>query len=90
VIEGTRHIQVLVNDSTTYTAVIVGADPLRDLAMLRICCSTDFRAVPFGNATELKSGTEVIAIGYPQSALLDLLAIEGGQTVTRGRTFDSD
>ena len=84
VIEGARRIQVLVNDSTTYTAVIVGADLLRDLAVLRIRCSIDFRAVPFGDATQLKSGTEVLAIGYPQSTLLELLAIEGGQTVTRG------
>jgi len=84
VIEEARRIQVLVNDSTTYTAVIVGADPLRDLAVLRICCSIDFRAVPFGDATQLKTGTEVVAIGYPLSLGSELLAPGSGPTVTRG------
>ena len=77
VIESARSIQVLVNDSTIYTAVVVGADTLRDLALLRICCSTEFQAAPFGNASSLSLGTEVVAIGYP-------LGIIGSPSITRG------
>ena len=77
VIESARSIQVLVNDSTIYTAVVVGADTLRDLALLRICCSTEFQAVPFGDASSLSLGTEVVAIGYP-------LGIIGSPSITRG------
>ena len=77
VIEGARDVQVLVDDTTTYSAVIVGTDPLRDLALLRICCSIGFRAVPFGDASAIRSGAEVIAIGYA-------FGIEGEATVSRG------
>ncbi len=84
VIVGSRQILVLDNEATPYSAVIVGANPLRDLAILRICCSTSFRALPFGNASNLSSGTEVIAIGYPLSIGSDVLAPGGPPTVTRG------
>ena len=84
VIEGARSIQVLVNDSETYTAVIAGADPLRDLALLSICCSIDFQSAPFGDASKTLLGTEVVAIGYPLSSVLELLELGGGPTVTRG------
>lgn len=85
VIQDGRRIQVLVNDSTIYTAVIADSDPLRDLALLRICCSIDFRAVPFGDASNLSPGTEVIAIGYPLPDLIEELAPgSSSPTVTSG------
>ena len=91
VIQDGRRIQVLVNDSTIYTAVIAGADPLRDLALLRICCSTDFRAVPFGDASNLSPGTEVVAIGYPLPDLIEELAPgSSSPTVTSGLTLSGE
>ncbi|MCZ6790093.1 MAG: trypsin-like peptidase domain-containing protein, partial [Chloroflexi bacterium] len=84
VIEGGRQILVLVNETSTYTAVTVGADTLRDLAVLRICCSVDFLAASFGDASNLSLGTEVVAIGYPLSLGSELLAPTGGPTITRG------
>ena len=84
VIKESRRILVMVNDTTLYLAAIVGADPLRDLAILRICCSTDFQAVPFGDASNLSPGAEVVAIGYPRPDVLGAFDIDGGPTVTRG------
>ena len=53
-----------------------GYDAVKDLAVLEICCSR-FRSLPFMDATTVKSGSEVIAIGYP-------LSLFGPATVTRG------
>ena len=49
VIEGASSITVVVNDSTTYTGVLLGIDALRDLAVVRICCNVNFQALPFGD-----------------------------------------
>ena len=76
VIEDASDTQVEVNDSSTYRAEILGTDAVRDLAVLRICCG-DFRALSFGNVSELKPGDEVLAMGYP-------LGLPGEATVTKG------
>ena len=76
VIEDASVSQVEVNDSLTYTSEARGTDPVRDLAVLRICCG-DFRALPFGNVSELNPGDEVFAMGYP-------LGLPGEATVTKG------
>ena len=77
VIDRARSIQVEVNDAATYAATLVGVDSLRDLAVLSICCDSSFRALPFGNASDLPAGTFVFAMGYP-------LGFEGQATVTSG------
>jgi hypothetical protein len=77
VIEGASSITVVVNDSVNYGATVLGVDSLRDLAVVRICCSTSFQALPFGDVSEVQAGDEVIAIGYA-------LGLEGPATVTRG------
>ncbi len=69
-------ITVLVNDSDTYQATVLGYDEYRDLAVLEICCG-DFHALSMSEPSEIKAGTEVMAIGYP-------LNIEGSSTVTKG------
>ena len=76
VIEDASSVQVEVNDSLTYTAETWGTDSMRDLAVLRICCG-EFRALSFGNVSELGPGDEVFAMGYP-------LGLPGEATVTKG------
>lgn len=76
VVEGTHRIEVQVSDGTGYSATLRGYDAYKDLAVLEICCSR-FRSLPFKDATTLKSGSEVVAIGYP-------LGLFGSATVTRG------
>ena len=76
VIDGATLIEVQVKDGTGYSATLRGYDAIKDLAVLEICCGR-FRSLPFKDATTLRSGSEVIAIGYP-------LGFFGSATVTRG------
>ena len=76
VIKGGHRIEVQVSDGTGYSATLRGYDAYKDLAVLEVCCSR-FRSLPFKDATTLKSGSEVVAIGYP-------LGLFGSATVTRG------
>lgn len=57
-------------------AEIIGTDPLTDLAVIKIN-GKDLPTVPFGNASALRPGNLVIAMGYP-------LALEHGATITLG------
>jgi hypothetical protein len=70
------NIQVVVNDSTSYQATIIGIDNDRDLAVLKICCGV-FTVLPFGDARTLQVGSELIAMGYS-------LGLSGPATTTRG------
>ena len=51
-------------DGSEYDFEIVGADPLSDLAVLRLA-ATDLSPVDLGNAEELVVGQLVIAVGSP-------------------------
>ena len=76
VVEGVAEVNVTVNDSSTYRGSVLGTDPVRDLAVVRVCCGS-FRALPFGDASRLEPGDEVVAIGYA-------LGLSGEATITRG------
>ncbi len=76
VIDGAADIKVALTDGRTFRAVLVGADPFTDLAVLRIEAG-DLLALPLGKSTRLAAGETVVAIGSP-------LWIEGGPTVTTG------
>ena len=76
VVEGDAEVTVTVNDSTPYRGEVLGSDPLRDLAIVSICCGS-FRTLPFGDASGLQAGDEVVAMGYA-------LGIGGEASVTRG------
>jgi serine protease Do len=56
VVEGASSITVVVNDSVTYIGTLLGVDPLRDLTVVRICCSTSLQALPFGDVSEVQAG----------------------------------
>jgi S1-C subfamily serine protease len=77
VIEGTSSISIVVNDLEQYTGILLGTDALRDLAVIRICCSEDFQERPLADASTVLTGDEVVAIGYA-------LGYEGVATVTTG------
>lgn len=74
VIDGATKITVEMNDKRTFTAKVVGVDPLSDLAVIKI----EATGLPFlnlGNSDQVRVGDIVLAIGNP-------LGI--GQTVTSG------
>lgn len=76
VVEGAEDIKVALTDGRTFRAVLVGADPFTDLAVLRIDAK-NLPALPLGDSARLAAGETVVAIGSP-------LWIEGGPTVTTG------
>lgn len=76
VVDDAYRIEVQITDGSRYSATLQGYDAYKDLAVLEICCSR-FRSLRFKDATTLKAGSEVVAIGYP-------LGLFGEATVTRG------
>ena len=64
VVEGASKIQVTLNTNHTYDAVLVGADPATDVALLKIEAE-GLPVVPFGDSDNLRLGEWVIAIGSP-------------------------
>lgn len=76
VVEDSYRIDVLVGDSRTFRARVVGFDQRRDLAVLEMCCA-DFPTLELSETAGISAGSEVVAIGYA-------LGLTGDATVTRG------
>ena len=64
VIQGADDIFVRV-DGEDYSAKILGADPLSDIAVLQITSDSNFTPVKFGDSDKARIGDWVIAIGNP-------------------------
>ena len=65
VIEGAEDIVVQVNGEKKFNAKVIGADPLSDIAILKIDTNERFLTVKFGDSDKAKIGDWVIAIGNP-------------------------
>jgi putative serine protease PepD len=77
VIEVGTEFQVVLSDGrTTYDAELIGADPLTDLAVLKIEAA-DLTPIEFGATSTLTVGDAAIAVGSP-------LGLEGGPSLTVG------
>ena len=75
VVEDADEIKVGIgNDSTEYSAKVVGTDPPTDVAILKIEAK-NLPAVTLGDSDQLEVGDVVLAVGNPLGV---------GQTVTRG------
>ncbi|HKW75439.1 MAG TPA: DegQ family serine endoprotease [Terriglobales bacterium] len=64
VIEGETDIRVTMNDRRVFPAKLIGADPLTDLAVIKINGS-NLASVPWGDSGTLKPGQLVLAFGNP-------------------------
>ena len=64
VVEGAVDIRVTMSDKRTFSAKLIGTDPLTDLAVVKIGGS-DFPSVPLGDSTKLQPGQSVLAFGNP-------------------------
>jgi 2-alkenal reductase len=64
VVRGGERFDVLLADGTVLPADLIGADPLSDLAVVRIEGEPP-ATVAFGNSDELRQGQPVLAIGSP-------------------------
>jgi S1-C subfamily serine protease len=76
VIEDAEQIKVTLPDDRVFAARLVGADPVTDLAVVKID-GPKLPVATLGDSAALRVGQPVIAIGNP-------LWIEGGPTVTAG------
>jgi serine protease Do len=88
VIDGATDIRVTLTDRRVLPAKLVGADPLTDLALIKVNAS-NLPSLPWGDSTALMPGQTVLAFGNPFNFRF---------TVTRGivsalnrpNPFDSD
>ena len=76
VIAGYSVATVRVRDRTDYNGAVIGADSIRDLAVIRICCGR-FTSVEFAEESDVVVGFEIVNIGYA-------LALSGQATVSTG------
>ena len=65
VIKGAEDIVVRVDGDKEYKAIVLGADPLSDVAVLQIESEEKFTPVQFGDSDKARIGDWVIAIGNP-------------------------
>ena len=66
VIEGSERFYVSLSDQSSYEAKLVGVEPSKDLAVLKINDrSVQFKSLPVGRSNNLKVGQSVYAIGNP-------------------------
>jgi len=64
VIEGADTVNVTLKDGRTFTGEVIGADPVTDVAVIKIE-ATDLPVAPLGNTEDLSPGQWAIAIGNP-------------------------
>ena len=64
VIDGAVDIRVTMTDRRILPAKLIGADPLTDLAVIKID-GTNLPSVPLGDSTQLRPGQTVLAFGNP-------------------------
>ena len=76
VIDGASEISVVFSDGARFRAELVGADPLTDLAVLRVP-RDDLTSIDIGTSSSVSIGQGAIAVGNP-------LALVGGPSVTSG------
>jgi len=69
VIDKSKTIKVVLNDKRSYTAKLVGTDPVTDIALIKLVDTEDevFPTLNFGNSESLKIGEWVLAVGNPFS-----------------------
>ncbi len=67
VIEGALEVDVVLTNKYRYEADVVGADPLTDVALIKIKEPGSYPYANLGNSDNLKVGEWVIAIGSPQN-----------------------
>ena len=65
VVEGADQLLVSFADGQEGEAVLVGADPTNDLAVLRIDVEEDLSPVPLADSDQVRVGQFVVAIGNP-------------------------
>ncbi|HSW39971.1 MAG TPA: trypsin-like peptidase domain-containing protein [Acidobacteriota bacterium] len=85
VIENATRIRVLVHGGGDYTARVIGADTVSDIAIIKIDGNNDFPYAEIGDSNSMKVGDWVLAIGSPFGLEQTVTA---GIISTTGRTIE--
>lgn len=64
VIADAERLEVTLNDNRNYDATVIGADPITDLALIKIE-APDLHVIPMGKSEDLRVGQWVLAVGNP-------------------------
>ncbi|MFD7236231.1 S1C family serine protease [Streptomyces syringium] len=66
VVAGSDTVKVNLSDGTTRTAKVVGTDPGKDLALIKVEGGSGLKAAQLGDSGKVQVGDEVVAIGSPE------------------------
>nr|MYR38050.1 trypsin-like serine protease [Streptomyces sp. SID4944] len=66
VISGAQQIEVTLSTGKTYTADVVGTDPDKDLALIKLRGASGLKTATLGDSSQVKVGDQVVAIGSPE------------------------
>ncbi|MFI8256088.1 S1C family serine protease [Streptomyces filamentosus] len=66
VISGASEITVRTSDGRTYGAEVVGKDPDKDLALVKLKGVSGLRTAVLGDSSKVRVGEQVVAIGSPE------------------------
>ena len=77
VIEDEDAIDVRVENTRTYKATLLGYDSDNDVAVMSICCDSNFKALEWKADASYEVGDQVVAVGYPRSSSSSVTATIG-------------
>ncbi|MEU5053476.1 trypsin-like peptidase domain-containing protein [Streptomyces sp. NPDC021096] len=66
VVAGADTVRVILSNGTTKTAKVVGTDPDKDLALIKIQDAKGLKAATLGDSGKVRVGDQVVAIGSPE------------------------
>ena len=86
VIEGSDQITVTFKDGSELAGTVIASDSTHDLAVVKVDPTTSLPTIPIGDASALKVGQQVIAIGSPLGTFTEL--VTSGILSATGRTIE--
>lgn len=66
VVSGSDTVKVTTSDGTSYTADVVGTDPSKDLALIKLQNASGMPTATLGDSKSVAVGDQVVAIGSPE------------------------
>ncbi|MCX4982360.1 S1C family serine protease [Streptomyces sp. NBC_00572] len=66
VISGASEITVQLSNGKSYAAEVVGTDPDKDLALIKLQGASGLKAATLGDSSKVQVGDQVVAIGSPE------------------------
>ncbi|GAA3392994.1 hypothetical protein GCM10017752_32260 [Streptomyces roseoviridis] len=66
VVSGASTVTVRTSDGKTHRARVVGTDPAKDLALIKLEGASGLKAATLGDSSKVRVGDEVVAIGSPE------------------------